>query len=167
MRALLLVAAAALAPASALGVDGPQWPPPKATLERMNALEAVIRDPRSTTAQRREARDELAGLLQSPAGRAMGPPPEPKLPQRAAIEPYPSVVRPLPPVETAVPPPAGVAHLDIVEPPRTPVANPQTGSVAQPAGKFAIDPATGNVLHQVPGGYVDPRTGRYIPNPGR
>ncbi len=165
MRALLLAAAVALGPAPALAVDTTQWPPPRATLERMNALEAVIRDARSTMAQRQAAREELAGLLQSPSGRAMGPPPEPKLAPRAAIQPYPSVVQPLPPVEKAAPPPRGVAHLDVSEPPRAPVVNPQTGSAAQPAGKFAIDPVNGHVLHEVPGGYVDPRTGQFIPQP--
>lgn len=163
MRAWLLAAAVALGPASAVALEDAHWPPPKATLDRMNALEAVMRDPHSTLAQRAAAREELAGLLQSPSGRAMGPPPEPKLPPRAAIQPYPSVVQPLPPVEKAVPPPPGVAHLDGIQPPRAPVVNPQTGSVAQPSGKFAVDPATGHVLHEVPGGYVDPRTGQFIP----
>jgi hypothetical protein len=163
MRVLLLAAAVALVPASALALEDAHWPPPKATLDRMNALEKVIGDPRSTMAERRAAREELAGLLQSPSGRAMGPLPGPKLPPRAAIQPYPSVVQPLPPVGKAVPPPPGVARVDVIEPPRPPVVNPQTGSVAQPAGKFAIDPATGHVLHEVPGGYVDPRTGQFIP----
>lgn len=159
------MAVASLA-ANAWAVEDTQWPPPKEVVERMHALEAAIRDPRSTRAQREAAREELAGLLKSPAGRAMAPPREP-IPARAAIQPYPSVVQPLPPIEKAVPPPPGVAHLEVVAPPKAPVVNPQTGAVAQPSGKFAIDPATGNVLHAVPGGYVDPRTGQFIPAPGR
>ena len=167
MRAsLLAMAFASLAP-SAWAVEDTQWPPPKGVVERMHALEAAIRDPRSTLAQREAAREELAGLLKSPAGRAMAPPREPKLAPRAAILPYPGVVEPLPPIEKAVPPPPGVAHLEVVAPPKAPAVNPQTGSVAQPSGKFAIDPATGNVLHAVPGGYVDPRTGQFIPAAGR
>ncbi len=167
MRAPLLAASLALASANALAVEDTQWPPPKEVIERMRSLEASIRDPRSTLAQREAAREELAGLLKSPAGRAMGPPREPKLPARAAIQPYPSVVPALPPLEKAVPPPPGVAHLEVVQPPKAPIVNPQTGSVAQPSGSFAIDPATGNVLHGVAGGYVDPRTGQFIPAPGR
>ncbi len=167
MRSALLAAALALVAANALAVEDTRWPPPKEVVERMHALEAAIRDPRSTLAEREAAREELAGLLKSPAGRAMGPPREPKLPARAAIQPYPSVVAPLPPLEKAVPPPPGLAHLQVVEPPKVPIVNPQTGSVAQPSGNFAIDPATGNVLHAVPGGYVDPRTGQFIPTPGR
>ncbi|HXS54234.1 MAG TPA: hypothetical protein VN782_16980 [Usitatibacter sp.] len=167
MRATLLAAVLAFASAGAFAVQDTEWPPPKEVIERMQALEAVIRDPQSTLPQREAAREELAGLLKSPAGRAMGPPREPKLPPRAAIQPFPSVVQPLPPLEKAVPPPAGVAHLQVIEPPKAPVVNPLTGSVAQPSGRFAIDPATGNVLHGVPGGYVDPRTGQFIPAPGR
>ena len=167
MRARLLAMAVASLAASGWALEDTQWPPPKEVVERMHALEAAIRDPRSTLAQREAAREELAGLLKSPAGRAMAPPREPKLPPRAAIQPYPSVVQPLPPIEKAVSPPPGVAHVEVVQPPKAPVVNPQTGSVTQPSGNFAIDPATGNVLHAVPGGYVDPRTGQFIPNPGR
>lgn len=162
MRALLLALGIALAPAVARAVENTQWPPPQHVLERMRELEAVIRDPRSTMAQREAAREELGGLMKSPAGREAPPPPR-KLPPRAAIQPYPSVVQPLAPLEKAVPAPPGVAHLEIVEPPRAPVVNPQTGSVAVPTGRTAIDPATGHVLHEVPGGYVDPRTGQFIP----
>lgn len=167
MRAFLIAAAFAFTSAGAFAVEDTRWPPPKEVIERMNALEAVIRDPQSTLPQREAAREELAGLLKSPAGRAMGPPREPKLPARAAIQPYPSVVEPLAPLEKSVPPPSGIAHLDVVEPPKAPVVNPLTGSIARPSGNFAIDPATGNVLHGVPGGYVDPRTGQFIPAPGR
>jgi hypothetical protein len=167
MRAFLIAAVLACASASAVAVENTRWPPPGEVIERMNALEAVIRDPQSTLPQREAAREELAGLLKSPAGRAMGPPREPKLPPRAAIQPYPSVVQPLPSLEKSVPPPPGIAHLEVVEPPNAPAVNPLTGSVARPSGNFAIDPATGDVLHGVPGGYVDPRTGQFIPNPAR
>nr|HSN19026.1 hypothetical protein [Usitatibacter sp.] len=74
-----------------------------------------------------------------------------------------SVVKPLPPVGKAVPPAPGVAHVEVVTPPKAPSVNPQTGTVIAPSGRFAVDPATGNVLHEVPGGYVDPRTGQFIP----
>jgi hypothetical protein len=162
VRAILLALGFALACDAAWAVQDTRWPPPQRVLQRMHELEAVIRDPQSTLAQREAAREELGELMKSPAGRAAPPPPR-KLPPRAAIQPYPSVVQPLPPIEKAVPAPAGVAHLEIVEPPRAPVVNPQTGSVAVPTGKIAIDPATGHVLHEVPGGYVDPRTGQFIP----
>jgi len=162
MRASLLAFGLALACGSAMAVEDTQWPPPEAVLKRMGELEAVIRDPQSTMAQREAAREELGELLKSPAGHNAPPAPA-KLPPRAAIQPYPSVVQPLPSLEKSVPPPPGVAHVEVVEPPKAPAVNPQTGSVAVPMGKTAIDPTTGHVLHEVPGGYVDPRTGQFIP----
>ena len=167
MRAFLFAIGCALASGAAFALEDTQWPPPANVADRMRELQGVIMDRNSTMPQREAAREELAGLLKSPAGRAVVPPREAKLPPRAAIQPYPGVVQPLPPIEKAVPPPPGVAHLEVVQPPKAPVVNPQTGAVAQPSGTFAIDPATGNVLHGVPGGYVDPRTGQFIPNPGR
>lgn len=162
MRAFVLAFGIALACGAAMAVEDTQWPPPEPVVKRMRSLEAVIRSPESTMAQREAARAELGDLMKSPAGHNAPPAPA-KLPPRAAIQPYPSVVQPLPPLEKAVPPPPGVAHVEVVEPPRAPAVNPQTGSVAVPTGKTAVDPTTGHVLHEVPGGYVDPRTGQFIP----
>jgi hypothetical protein len=158
MRAALLAALVLAAAPSALPADTTSWPPPKDVQARMQELHAAIRDPNSTPAQREAARAELARLLKSPAAPPAGT--AKALPPRAAIEPYPSVVRPLAPL----PPPApGVAHLEVAPPPKPPAVNPQTGSPMVPSGKLAIDPTTGAVLHEVPGGYVDPRTGQFIP----
>lgn len=162
MRAALAAAVLGLLPIAAFAVDDTQWPPPAPIVERMHALEAVIRSPDSTMPQREAAREELAGLLKSPAGRTVPPAPT-KLPPRAAIDPYPSVVRPLPPRDVAVPPPPGVAHVEVLEPPKSLAVNPRSGSVAAPSGNVAIDPATGHVLQPLPGGYVDPRTGQFVP----
>jgi len=162
MRGFVLALGIALASGAAMAVEDTHWPPPEPVVKRMRELEAVIRSPESTMAQREAAREELGDLMKSPAGRNAPPAPA-KLPPRAAIQPYPSVVQPLPPLEKAVPPPPGVAHIEVVEPPKAPAVNPQTGSVAVPTGKTAIDPTTGHVLHEVPGGYVDPRTGQFIP----
>jgi hypothetical protein len=158
MRAALLAALVLAAATPARPADTTAWPPPKGVQARMQELHAAIRDPDSTLAQREAARAELARLLKSPAA----PPAETTktLPPRAAIDPYPSVVRPLPPLP---PPPPGVAHLEVAPPPKPPVVNPQTGSPVVPSGKFAVDPTTGALLHEVPGGYVDPRTGQFIP----
>ncbi|HSN21303.1 MAG TPA: hypothetical protein VLS49_11530, partial [Usitatibacter sp.] len=95
MRAILAAFALALLPRATLAVEDTRWPPPGPVVERMHALEAIIRNPDSTMAQREAARKELGGLLKSPAGRT-APPPARKLPPRAAIDPYPSVVKPLP-----------------------------------------------------------------------
>lgn len=164
--ARFLITAAALAGGgSALALDSVQWPPPAEVESRMRGLQAVIRDPSSTRAQREAARTELSALLKSPAGQARGPTPDekPPRPARAAIEPYPSVVRPLPSAREAVPAPPGVARVEVVEPPRAPVVVPQSGAPLAPSGRFAVDPRTGSVLHEVPGGYVDPRTGQFVP----
>jgi hypothetical protein len=59
-------------------------------------------------------------------------------------------------------PPPGVAHVEVIEPPKRPVV-PQTGVAPVPTGRFAIDPRTGSVLHEIPGGYIDPRTGQIVP----
>ncbi len=168
-RALAFLACVLALAASPVHAAGAAWPPPEAQLARMRALQAVIGDPGSTTAQRDAARAELGALLRSPQARgresrgAHGAPrraPARPAPPRAAIQPFPSVVMPAPPPLPAKPP--GVAHLEVVEPPKTAV-NPQTGSPAVPAGNFAIDPRTGAVLHPVPGGYVDPATGQFVP----
>lgn len=162
----MAVAAGAFA-APAFALDTAQWPPPDPVAQRMRELQAAIRAPSSTLVEREAAREELAGLLKSPAGQRRGRTPDerPPRPARAAIEPFPSVVKPLPPRAAAVPSPPpspGIAHVEVIEPPK-PAIDPRTGSVAAPAGRFATDPRTGNVLHEVPGGYVDPRTGQFIP----
>ncbi len=158
-RALAVLLAALAAPAGAL--EPAAWPPPPAVQERMHELQAVMRDPAASPAERAAARAQLGALLKSPAGQQRGRMPDEKSARapRAAIDPFPSVVR------REAPPPVpqpGVAHLEVVVPPK-PVAIPETGSVAVPAGRFAIDPRSGHVLHEVPGGYVDPTTGRFTP----
>lgn len=159
LAAAVLLACAAL-PAAAL--ESAQWPPADATAARMRELQLVIIDRASTPAQREAARAELSGLLKSPAGRERGRTPDEK-PPRAAIEPYPSVVKPANVVPLAPPPPeTGVAHIEVTSPPR-PIVIPQTGSVLIPSGRFAIDPRTGSILHEAGSGFIDPRTGQFVP----
>src|SRR4051812_1560144 len=64
VAALLLAAAG-----GAFATDEATWPPPEPVQTRMRELQAVIRSPASTMADREAAREELAGLLKSPAGR--------------------------------------------------------------------------------------------------
>lgn len=161
--ALAIAALAAALPAVAL--DTAEWPPPPETVKRMQELQHVIIDPASNAAQREAARHELSSLLRSPAGQSQADVP-PSRPARAAIDPFPSVVKPYDRVPTppALPaqPQEGVAHIEVVEPPK-PVIIPQTGQVATPSGNFLIDPQ-GNVYHPLPGGgYVNPRTGQVVP----
>ena len=165
MRARFVAALLLAAAGGAFAADGAPWPPPEPVQSRMRELQAAIRDPGSTMAQREAAREELAGLLKSPAGRDRATPEEArKVPAaRAAIDPYPAIVKPLPPIAATNPPPAGVARLEVVPAPRPPATNPRTGAPALPSGRFAVDPTTGGVLHEVPGGYVDPRTGQFVP----
>ena len=165
MRARLVAAAAlALAAMPATAVEGAGWPPSPEVASRMKSLQETLRDPEVTAAQREAAREELAGLLKSPAGQARGRTADekPARPARAAIDPYPSVVRPAPAPAPAPPPPEGVARLEVVDPPK-PLVDPRTGTVLPRAGDFAIDPRTGAVLHSTPGGFVDPKTGQFIP----
>jgi hypothetical protein len=164
MRGWFLAALLAAAASGAFAADA-AWPPPDPVQSRMRELQAAIRSPGSTMRQREAAREELAGLLKSPAGRDRTTPEEArKVPAaRAAIEPYPGVVRPLPPIATTNPAPPGVARLEVVPAPKPPAVNPRTGAPALPSGRFAVDPTTGAVLHEVPGGYVDPRTGQFVP----
>jgi hypothetical protein len=130
----------------------------------MRELQQILQAPDVSAAEREAAREELAALLKSPAGQTRGRTRDekPVRPARAAIDPFPSVVKPTPPPPPAATPPAGVARIEIVEPPRH-VVIPQTGSTLQPSGRFAIDPRTGNVLHETPAGYIDPRTGQFVP----
>lgn len=162
MRAALL--AIVLAAPPALALEAPQWPPPAGMLERMRELQQRMSAPEATAAQREAAREELSGLLKSPAGQARGRTPDerPARAPRAAIEPYPAIVRPTE-ITTVKPPPAeGVARLEVVDPPR-PVVDPRTGAVMAPLPGFTVDPRTGGVLHAIPGGFVDPRTGQVVP----
>jgi len=163
MRARLAAALVLLA-MPAIALESAQWPPPDEVAGRMKALQERLRDPKATAAQREAAREELAGLLKSPAGQARGRTADekPTRPARAAIDPYPSIVRPTPAPAPAAPPPEGVAKLQVVEPPKA-VVDPRTGMVLPRAGDFAIDPRTGAVLHSTPGGFVDPKTGQFIP----
>jgi hypothetical protein len=162
MRAVAALAVLVLAASAARAVDDTSWPPPGDVEARMHELQAAIRDPQSTMEQREAARAELANLLKSPAGQEQRTPGEKPVarPPRAAIDPFPSVVKALPPVDEAVPPTPGVAHLEVLPPPMAPQVNPRPASPAVPAQDFAIDPVTGHVLHPVPGGYIDPRTGQ-------
>ena len=159
MRALVAALGVALA-APALAVESTQWPPPEGVEARMRELQQAIMARDATLAQREAAREELMGLLKSPAGQNRRTTDE-KRPARAAIEPYPSVVAPMT-VLPAPPPAAGVATVEVIVAPK-PVVIPQSGAVASPTGRFAIDPRTGNVLHESGGGYVDPRTGQFVP----
>ena len=138
-----------------------QWPPPPEVLGRMRDLQASIADPKISREAREAARAELGNLLKSPAGQERKA--EASRPPRAAIDPFPSVVRTNP--ARAVDPP--VAKLEVVpEPPPPlprPTVNPATGSVIPPSTGAAIDPRSGRVLHAVPGGYVDPLTGQFVP----
>ena len=152
-----LLAALALAAASALAVETAQWPPPSDVEARMHELQGMLSSRESTPAQREAAREELSGLLKSPAGQARGRAPDekPTRPARAPLDPFPRIVKPAesPPIDT---PP--LAHIEVVVPPK-PIVLP-SGSLVLPDEHFAIDPRTGAVLHAIPGGYVDPRTGQ-------
>lgn len=163
MRAALLAIAFAALPAAAL--ETAQWPPPPETVKRMEELRQVIMDPSSTLQQRDAARHELSSLLRSPAGQSQADVKAAR-PARAAIDPFPSVVKPYDRVPAPPALPAqrheGVAHVEVVEPPK-PIVIPQTGQIAAPTGNFIIDPQ-GHIYHPLPGGgYVDPRTGAIVP----
>ncbi len=157
MLAVLLTTAATMTVAA----ETAQWPPPSSVEARMKELQAIIGSKDVTKDQREAARKELSGLLKSPAGQARGPTPDekPARPPRAAIEPLPSMVKPL---EGKMPPAPPLAHVEVVTPPKT-LTIPSTGSTTTPSGRFAVDPRTGAVLHEIPGGYVDPKTGQVVP----
>ncbi len=166
--ALALAAAGAWAQQAAPARPVPpsaEWPPSAEVAARMKSLQEKLHDANATAAQREAAREELAGLLKSPAGQARGRTPDekPPRPARAAIAPLPSVVKPVDVTPRAAPPAEGVARLEVIDPPR-PVVVPRTGVATSPPSRgFAIDPRTGTVLHEVPGGLVDPASGRFIP----
>lgn len=157
-RAALCLAIAATAAAAA---DTAQWPPPTPVQERMHELQLLIGSREATPEQREAARQELSGLLKSPAGQARGPTADekPLRPAHAPLDPLPGIVKALPRVPAN--PAAPVAHVEVVAPPK-PLVLP-SGSVVTPSERFAIDPRTGAVLHEIPGGYVDPRTGQVTP----
>ena len=164
MRALAACVFAGAFATTALALETAQWPPPGDMAKRMSALQQTLRDPQVSPAQREAAREELAGLLKSPAGQLRGRSADekPSRPARAAIDPFPSVVTPINVAPRTPPPAQGVARLEVVEPPR-PVVDPRSGSTITPTPGFAVDPRTGGVLHETPFGYVDPRTGRVVP----
>jgi hypothetical protein len=139
----------------------PQWPPPAGVEARMHELQAVLNARDATPAQRAAAREELAGLLKSPAAQRRAPARDekPAPPARNAIDPLPRFVRPADNPRASAPP---VAQVEIVPPPK-PLVVPQTGAVTSPSNRFAVDPRTGAVLHEIPGGYVDPTTGQVVP----
>jgi hypothetical protein len=151
----------ALAATSAAAADTAQWPPPDAVQERMHELQLLIGSREATPAQREAAREELSGLLKSPAGQARGPTVDekPVRPAHAPLDPFPAIVKPLP--RMAPNPAAPVAHVEVITPSK-PLVLP-SGSVTTPSEHFAVDPRTGAVLHAIPGGYVDPRTGQVTP----
>ena len=152
--ALLLASGAA-----AFALDAPQWPPPADVEARMRELQGVLTSRTSTLQQRDAARTELSALLKSPAAQGHKTPDENKSPAaRAAIQPYPRIVKP---AEGPIPAPPDLARVEVVVPPK-PIVIPQTGAVPSPSGRAAVDPRTGNVLHEAPGGYIDPRTGAFI-----
>jgi hypothetical protein len=165
VRARIAAAVAAMCAGAACALDAPQWPPPAPVEARMRELQQVIVSRDSSAAQREAAREELSGLLKSPAGQVRGRTADerPPRPARASIDPYPSVLTPLTPPYPAPPPvPAGeVARIEVVVPPR-PVVIPQSGAVAAPSGRFLVDPRTGNVLHEAGAGFIDPRTGQVV-----
>lgn len=162
MNLRLAAAGAILAAAPALAVETTQWPPPEEVGSRMRELQQVIIARDSTLPQREAAREELSGLLKSPAGQARGRTAGEKRVARAAIEPYLPVVAPVNIAPPAPPPSGGVARMEVIEPPKS-LLIPRSGAATTPSGRFAVDPRTGNVLHETLGGYIDARTGQFIP----
>ena len=161
MRAPIAIGfALVIAAGASLAVETAHWPPPPEMLARMRDLQAKIADPGTSREERAAARQELERLMKSPAGRDK-PTSETRKPARAAIDPFPSAVKPS---EAKLPPPPTARVEVIPEPaPRGVVVNPSTGSVLRPSTGSAVDPRSGHLLHEVPGGYVDPRTGQFVP----
>ena len=144
---------------AAAAMDTAQWPPPAADEARMRELQRVIGSRDSTRGERDAARAELGRLMMGPAAKAG---PLPQIRRRAAIDPFPSVIKSAPAPTPIAGPMPDVARLEVVTPPK-PSVNPQTGSAASPTGRFAIDPRTGNILHETAAGFIDPRTGHLVP----
>ena len=146
---------------AASAADSPAWPPPPEVLGRMRDLQAMIANPASSKEERAAARQELERLMKVP-GAPERKPGDAKRPARAAIDPFPSVLKPYEPKLPAPP----TARLEVIPdaPLPKPAVNPATGAVVQPSAPgTAVDPRTGHVLHETPAGYIDPRTGRFIP----
>ena len=164
MRLRLLATLAAACVLQAQALDTTQWPPPGPVEARMRELQLSIIAPDSTAGQREAAREELSGLLKSPAGQARGRTPDekPVRPARAAIDPYPGIMAPLRMEPAPAVPAAEVARIEVIVPPK-PMVDARSGAVAAPGGRFSVDPRTGNVLHEAGVGFVDPRTGQFIP----
>ena len=161
MRAPIAIGLAlAITAGASWAIETAEWPPPPEMLGHMRDLQAMIAAPGTSREERAAARQELERLMKSPAGRDK-PTSETKKPARAAIDPFPSVVKPS---EAKLPPPP-TARVEVVTepPPRGLTVNPSTGSVLRPSTGSAVDPRTGHLLHEVPGGYVDPRTGQFVP----
>ena len=161
LRAALVALLVAAAPVAAAAVDPADWPPAPAVQKRMAELQAVIRDPAASTTERDSARNALRRLLKSRVARDEVEREDRERPARAAIEPFPSVVKPAESPVVRVPAPP-VAHIDVVVPPK-PLIIQNNGAAAIASPGVAIDPRTGQILHETPGGYVNPRTGEFIP----
>ena len=162
MRPRLAIIALAFAALPASAVDSTAWPPPPEVLGRMRELQATIANPAASKEERAAARAELQHLMKSPAGAESKD--DGKKPARAAIDPFPSVAKPMEGKLVTEPPPT--ARLEVVPdvPPRKPAINPATGSIVQPTSPgVAVDPRTGRLLHETPNGYIDPRTGQFVP----
>ena len=144
---------------NANAVEDTSWPPPDNVADRMQELQGVISSAQSTPAQREAARDELSGLLKSPAGKSRGRTADEK-PARAAIQPFGPIVKAVANPPLPVP---GVATVEVVVPPPKISISPRGGAPAFPAGPAAIDGRTGHILHDTGNGFVDPRTGQFIP----
>ena len=165
LRSILVACAAAAAIAQA--ADAPTWPPSPEVLARMRELQAVIANPATSKSDREKARAEIGNLMKSPAGQDRKTPEEAKKPARAAIDPYPSVVKPAPPVariEVVQPPPATRPADTAPRPAPDSIypRKPPPGVVA-PSPDLAVNPRNGHLLQEIPGGWVDPRTGQFIP----
>ncbi|HUQ28717.1 MAG TPA: hypothetical protein VM051_08995 [Usitatibacter sp.] len=146
---------------NAVALESASWPPPGGVADRMRELQSIMGNPDTTAGQREAAREELSGLLKSPAGQSRRTPDEkPARAARAAIEPMGPIVKPAVNPHVAVP---GVATVEVVVPPRIITVAPTTGAPIAPSGRSAVDPRTGNVLHDAGNGFVDPRTGQFTP----
>ena len=155
LRAALVALLLAAAPVGAAAVDPADWPPAPAVQKRMTELQAA------STTERDSARNALRRLLKSRAARDEVEREDRERPARAAIEPFPSVVKPAESPVVRVPAPP-VAHIDVVVPPK-PLIIQNNGAAAIASPGVAVDPRTGQILHETPGGYVNPRTGEFIP----
>lgn len=161
MAARGVIALLALACLPVLAVESPAWPPPEGVATRMRELQGVLSARDSSAVQREAAREELSGLLKSPAGQARGRATDekPTRPARAAVDVVPTTVIPAPHSPLSMP---GVARIEVIDPPKARI-DLRSSIPAAPAGPVSFDPRTGNMLHEIPGGAIDPRTGRLTP----